>query len=241
MSLSIQDDLEVVLAAVGNHPLALRYASQRLQSTREVVIAALASWRGLGHSGQCPNYEYLCAGEMPAGALTDLQPLNLPNREDALRSVTHTGMMLRCVGVNFRNDPEVVLSAVSNVGNAFQYASTQLRSDKMFVVSAVSANGWALRYAILHQCDREVVHRAVVHTSLALWFASPTLREDHNLITVAVDGDRRALILVRPERRARYARAGPVETRILFHHMPVPFLLPDDIVEQYILPRGHVD
>ena len=36
-----------------------------------------------------------------------------------------------------------------------------------------------------------------------------------------------------------YVRAGPQQTRLLFKYMKFPFDLPEDLVEQYILPKCH--
>ena len=150
-------------------------------------------------------------------------------------------LALECAPPEFRFDCGVVLAAVAQNGRALVHASEMLGADRAVVLAAVATTGLALEFVQpAFRNDHGVLLAAVSQDGSALAFASGWNRVDPEILTAAVSENRRALMNVsRPLRAPRYLRAGPVETRLLFRHMPYPFYLPEDLVAAHILPRCH--
>jgi hypothetical protein len=69
-----------------------------------------------------------------------------------------------------------------------------------------------------------------------LTYAPEHLRNDPDVVRTAVDHNRCAILFAAdPELRAdaAYERAGPVQTRLLLRHLPIP----DEVVRAHILPH----
>ena len=166
-------DKEIVLSAVHNYGLALKYASKELQSDREVVLAAV------NKNG--------CALEFASKELRS-------DRKIVLAAVNKNGCALEFASKGLRSDREVVLAAVKSSGFALKYAPTELQSDRALVLAAVNSCGFALQYASTElQSDREIVLAAVNDTPSSLAFASEELRSDQEVVLAAVNNDGYAL------------------------------------------------
>jgi hypothetical protein len=68
-----------------------------------------------------------------------------------------------------------------------------------------------------------------------LTYLAHGMRDDEEIAQAAVFRDWRAVRYVTPRLRESMRRAGPVQTRLLFRHMPQPYDLPDDLVVTHIL------
>ena len=162
---NLQDDDEVVLAAVRNYGYALRYASGRLSDKREVVLAAVAQ------SGP--------ALQFASGRLRD-------EREVVLAAVAQDGTALEFASGRLRDDREVVLAAVAEDGSALQFASPRHQDDREVVLVAVTKYGRALVYASDNlRSDFNVVYTAV-RIGDALCYASADLRNNERIVLEAI-------------------------------------------------------
>ena len=108
-----------------------------------------------------------------------------------------------------QNDPDIICAV--RCGYYLRHASETLRSDRDFVISVLATNAFALQ-------------------------ACPLALKN---VSAAINKDRRAVVFLPPHLRASYARAGPVETRLLFERMPYPLNLPWELVATHILPHCH--
>ena len=162
------------------------------------------------------------------------------DRNVVLTAVAQNGYALQHASETLRNDDKVVLAAVAQNGYALEYASETLRNDRNVVLAAVAQDGRALMHASeTLRNDRKVVLTAVAQDGWALQYASNTLRKKHRIVTTAVNEDRTAMLKSAYPYDARYMRAGPTQTRLLFKYMPIPFSLPEEVVAMHILPKCH--
>jgi hypothetical protein len=153
---------KVVLAAVNECGMALRYADPELQSDNEVVGVAIKD-----------------CGLALEFASKELRK----NRKMVLVAVSNRGAALKYVFGQLRRVKEVVRAAVLNDGLALEYCNARWRNDRDLVLAAVSNNGLALRYASeTLQCDEEIVCIAVGDFYKALEYAHSTLLEDESFI-----------------------------------------------------------
>lgn len=161
----LQNDKEIVLAAVNNDETAFEFASENLQADPQIVLAAVQ------------NEGYV------------LELVNENFRADhniVLSAVSNNGHALQFASNNLRADRDIVLSAVSNNGSALQFASENLRSDRKIVLAAVSNSGTALRYTNANlRADRHVVRAAVENDGFALSYANQTLRSNRDIVLAA--------------------------------------------------------
>ena len=111
----LQNDKELVLAAVTTNGLALAHASNVLKSDREVVLAAVK------------NYSQ---------ALHFASPELKNDREVVLAAVSKNGKALEYASDHMKNDSEVVLAAVQENNYALLYTSKELRA-KIGVAPAI--------------------------------------------------------------------------------------------------------
>ena len=263
---TLRNDREVVLAAVANDGWALRYASETLRNDREVVRTAVSN---CGYArifarnallndrelvlaaasnsifGLCPEFyddrEIVLAALAPSSivrhdsdrydearrCLEKLAEVHCNDRDVMFAIVTKGGPLMResirgSIPFNLlesarrdgfpwwmQNDLDIIC-AVRCAGYLCR-ASETLRSDRDFVISVMATNAFALRP----------------------WTT------DRDVISAAINKDRRAVVQLPRDLRASYARAGPIETRLLFERMPYPFNLPWELVATHILPLCH--
>ena len=112
----LQNNKEVVLAAVSNHGYAFHYASERLKNDKEVILAAVR--------------EDGCV-------LDDLSKRLQDDKEVVLAAVSNHGMALKCASAGLKDDKEVVMAAVSNTGSCLSFVSNRLIKDKDIYLEAL--------------------------------------------------------------------------------------------------------
>lgn len=113
------DDREIVLAAVKNKGLALKYASAELRADREIVLAAVKNY------GLALKY-----------ASAEL----LADREIVLVAVKNNGLALKYASDELRADREIVLAAVVENGRSLRFADAELCGDYEIVTAAIINN-----------------------------------------------------------------------------------------------------
>jgi len=157
----IRNNRDVVLAAVTQSGLALRYTDVEFRSDKDVALAAVRQ------SGLALQY-----------ASDDLRN----DKSVVLEATRVTGRSLEFASAELKADIEVVLSALTQDLNAFPFASECLRSDRLFFLQAVSRCGLILQFASAAlRADREVVLVATRQNNGALCYASDVLRDDIEL------------------------------------------------------------
>ena len=117
-SAELQNDNEIVLAAVSQNGDALQYASAELQNDRDFVLAAvLQNGWALEH------------------ASAELQN----DREIVLAAVSQNGYALYYASAELQNNRDIVLAAVSQDGHSLEFASAEFKNDRNIVLAAVSS------------------------------------------------------------------------------------------------------
>lgn len=116
------------------------------------------------------------------------------DRDIVMAAISQNGYAVRYASDNLRNDKEIIETAIKNSKYAFQYASVELRADKDIVTHAIQKDGAALQYASNELCaDRDIVMAAVNDKSYTLQYASPELRADTEVVLAAVTNNGAAL------------------------------------------------
>eukprot|EP00755_Sulcionema_specki_P002593 Sspe_Gene.118879::Locus_113389_Transcript_1_1_Confidence_1.000_Length_1594::g.118879::m.118879 len=167
---SLRYDREVALAAVESDAANLAALPQQWRDDK-AFLAKAASLQ--------PNVLRYLEGDVP--------------REIVLAAVTKNGSSLRYAPTCFHSDRGVVLAAVVSNSNALRYAAPVLLSDRSFALEAVRANGKALSRLSHFQSDVEVVKAAVSSRGRALQYAHRSLRQDIDVVHLAVLNDGGAL------------------------------------------------
>ena len=214
---TLRNDRELVLAAASNSFLALR---ETFYGDREIVLAALASTSIIRHS----------VGFGGRRVFDELAKVHCNDRDVMFAIVTKGGPLLReskgSIEIDLldsarrdgfpwwmQNDPDIICAV--RCADYLRHASETLRSDRDFVISVLATSAFALQACPL------------------------ALQNDRDVISAAINKDRRAVVQLPRDLRASYARAGPIETRLLFERMPYPFNLPWELVATHILPLCH--
>ena len=160
------DTEEIATVALGQHGLALRYASERLRDSEEVAGVAV------GQGGLALQYasERLRDSEQVAGLAVGKDGLALQYASERLRdseqvarlAVGKNGIALGFVSERLRDSAEVVGVAVGQIGWALEYASERLRDSEEVAGVAVGKNGRALFHVSERLLDDEEFVRFAV-------------------------------------------------------------------------------
>jgi hypothetical protein len=121
----LQNDEEVVLAAVNQNGRSLEYASARLKDNEEVVLAAV--------NQNARSLEYASA------RLKDDETV-------VMTAVQNRGYALRFSSDRLKDDYDVVLAAVNQDGTALNYASDRLRRNVNFCIECAKISKESIAY-----------------------------------------------------------------------------------------------
>ena len=135
-SVALQNDAGVVMAAVQQHGIALKYASKSLRENRGIVLAAVRQdCNSVVHASRALKSDREVARAALGDPTYDDQALYeasgaLKNDKTFVTTLVreHGGMILGYVSKNLRNDRDVVMAAVTQSGAALQFGSAELRS-----------------------------------------------------------------------------------------------------------------
>ena len=140
---ALNDDKEIMRAAVLQNGEALKWAGTKVRSDESIVLAALETgWRLLEYAEDA--------------AIT---------KRVALTAVGKHWQALEFVK-DWRDDYDVVFAAVTQNGRALMFASWMLKFDKTVQLQAVKTNGYALEYC--ESQDESIVLAAVQRDPEAL-------------------------------------------------------------------------
>ena len=167
----------------------LRYASDELQSDREVVMKAIKQ------NGNALQY-----------ASRELQN----NRQIAIEAVKQDGTALTHASMALRHDRVVVTEAVKQNGIVLHQASLELQRDREVVKEAVKQHGYSLRWLPGDlQRDREIAMEAVKQDWEVVGHLSAELRGDWEFMMGAVASHPMALYFA-----SNALRNGGLRTRV---------------------------
>ena len=116
-------DVTIVMAAVRQDGLALKYVSQEMKGDRELCMAAVAQeWQALRWASE----------EMKG------------DRELCMAAVAQDGTALRWASEEMKGDRDLCMAAVAQDGEALQWASQEMKGDLELCMAAVAQNALAL-------------------------------------------------------------------------------------------------
>ncbi|EFC37824.1 predicted protein [Naegleria gruberi] len=165
VSQQLRKDRELMMEAVKNEPLSIKFADKSLQNDRELVFEAVK------RNGRALEYTFSFRND----------------REIVITAVNTHPEILKYVNSNLQNDFELVMEAIKSQGSCIQYASTTLKKDRNIVMKSVTRYGAALQYLDDSlRNDREIVLQAVNQNGAALKYASNELKNDRELVMIAI-------------------------------------------------------
>ncbi|CAB9516150.1 expressed unknown protein [Seminavis robusta] len=175
----LKADIDVAKTAVEFSPLSLQYAAESCKADRGVVLVAV-------QNVSC--WMDRIFKEIPESFKSDREFIL-----DSLRMLeadsSNTTRILKYASDTLRQDPQFAFAAIrtANVhSRPLSFMSANLKADRRLNLAAVQKYGYALREAPDEmRDDREVVLTAL-RTSSCLQFASARLRDDFDLVEVAV-------------------------------------------------------
>ncbi|CAB9498552.1 expressed unknown protein [Seminavis robusta] len=185
------NDKEVVLAAVTQTPLALKYAADDLRDDKAVVLAAVTP----PESFSINRSNYAFYGSSYALSHTSERLRN--DKQIVLEAVKNDYFALKHTSHNLQSDKQVVLTAVSNHGDALQFAHESMKNDPEVVWKATKGEGEKLESDGSYKCsfefagaeirdDRAFVLQMVARNPRALLFCSKRLQDDKAIVMASV-------------------------------------------------------
>ena len=177
------DDKRIVLAAVGQNGMDLRFASPSFRNDRDVVLAAVQFM-----SSRLQNDDHVVRSAILAGgsALYGAHPRFRDDKEIMILACqSFNGLCL--ASERLQRDKEVVLAAVFKCPQAIRHASHELRHDKDIMLQVVRLAGSLLASASPELCnDKQVVLEAVKNEGNAILYASEECRSDKEILLASV-------------------------------------------------------
>ena len=167
-SLRLRDDKETVMEAVTQHADTLEYASVRLRNDKEVVMAALAGGAVLRHASDILQND----------------------REVVIAAVSKKHLELKYASSELKDDKEIVMMVVlsSRWDSGLCNASDRLKNNKDIVMAALTkSKGRALEHVSLEmKNDRDIVKAAIAMSARTIEHASDALKNDREIMTLVL-------------------------------------------------------
>ena len=201
----LNDNHEIVMAAVRQNGNAIAYASDNLKRTREIILAALKTddvFKLLPPDIRA-NREYLLRAVATHSPqfYQNLQPAALRNDDEVvmayisgIENATSSKKKFRDVPPQFRSNPRFVLAAANRLSDSLSdVTDPTLLVNRNFAINCIQANWGTLRYFPAFQDDTEVVSQAIAIDGIALRDASPRLKQDREFVIRAIRQNSQAL------------------------------------------------
>ena len=132
---AVQNDREVVLAAVAKSAAVLQYAAAELRTDRKFVLAAVAQ------NGHALEHVSVTLQNDKGVVLAAVAQNGSSLWHDSVVLKSDREVVLKAKGLDNTNR-EAVLAVVAKSGGAqLQYAAAELRNDKTFVLAAMAVGG----------------------------------------------------------------------------------------------------
>eukprot|EP00501_MAST-03F_sp_TOSAG23-6_P001023 GSMAST32.ASY1.ANO1.1064.1 assembled CDS len=195
----LQDDINIVRAAVQQNGFALQFASIRLRNIkkRNILLRAIQS-NGLilsvANESIQADREMVKAAVIQSGIAIQYAAKNLQTdkiiacKEKPLkwRKEDYIKLMMERKTSGDRYYKDIVTIAVQESGYNILKASKELQNDRELLLLAVRTTGIILWLLPELQCDREIVLAAVNQNGKALKFACDNLKQDVGVVNSAV-------------------------------------------------------
>ncbi len=176
---SFRDDEEIVLKAVGLHPMALQYASERLQNNTKIVLEAVNKtfYRRMHLEDAIP---LAYAGPKPR-----------EEEEVVFTALKNYPESLQCVSASFQKKHESrILELVKNKPfSSLQYLNNTIQeTNKELIAELVSNDNYLLKYAYknFYQDYPELVLNIIKSWPYALNYVNEAFQEQHQDIILAI-------------------------------------------------------
>jgi len=162
----LQNDKEIVIAAVKQNGWALQFASPTLQDDKEVVKAAITQC--------CFAFQYASS--------------RLCNdKEIVITAVAECGSNLKHASSTLKDDKEVVTAAIAKNGNYLEYASKRLQDDKELAIEACKRGSNASLYISPRlKEDIDVIFANVQNSYMYFKHLSEELRSNREYVLAVV-------------------------------------------------------
>lgn len=154
----LQDDKEMVMAAVGQDGELLKHASSYLQDDMEVVDHAMR--------------QNIKAFQFASEAIKN-------DKAVVMAAIEQNAKLLQYASIHKRDDMELVMEAVKKDGMVIQYASDKCKDNREVVKIALESNPLALQFvSIRKRDDVEIVLEAVKKDGKAIQYASDRCKDN---------------------------------------------------------------
>lgn len=193
-----RDDEDIITIALQEDPNALKFASQRLKSSREFVVKAMNinSYHLVNASSELRNDKNLVRKIINDGGwflfayyCEDSKSL-LCDRD--FTCFASGAEFFDYIGEDLKSDREFVLEMVKDNGCILLYTNDELRNDRELILAAVSSCEFVFEnLAPIFQDDKEIVAMAVKKSGDLIKFASDRLKKDQDIATIIVGNNHR--------------------------------------------------
>ncbi len=196
-SSDLQDNEEIVLAAIKVKGNAIQYASNRLKNDMGVILAALENNGGvLEYVGDRlrNDKEFVMLALEKDDNVSYMSNELKADKGFVLSIINKFGLVWFLIGDMFKDfaesklcdDKDVVLAAVRRVPEFFEYVSMRLRADKEVALVAVEKDGMVIQFADKQLMnDKEVALVAITNNPHAIYYVSTELQNDSYIKSLA--------------------------------------------------------
>lgn len=197
---SLRNNKEIVKSALANNGLAIEYASNKFKNDLELAITAIKNnsdsyykiSENLKNNREIIKTLLIKSPELMIN-FTYVDRYNMLIKE----VIRNNGLALRYATESLRNTKTVVISAVRNNLKSLIYASDDLLKDEDFLIeiSKKLKSDQILYYAAAHlQNKKSFIKRLIKETNLNLYLINDSLKNDIEIVKVALDSDIRNFI-----------------------------------------------
>lgn len=152
-SLSLQQNLDIIIAAINNNPIAINLVKSDL-ITQEMLIDCIQRGNDI-----------------------DIPQSFEDNNNVALAQVTKDGLLLKDISIVLQDDYDIIMAAVSQNGLALEFVDGMHFMDQQIIETAVTQNGLALKFAApFAKKMPRIVHAALKSNVMALQYVDESIR-----------------------------------------------------------------
>lgn len=190
----LQNEKEIVLAAVKSGGWAYFYASEEMQKDRDVALEAVKqNWRVLKRLAR----KLRADKEIAAAAISQdwhamkYFPQDIQNDHSlAMQAVRQSWQSFQFLPQKLKGRRDLAHEAVMQDWRAYPFISEKLREDKSLAIEAAKQYGQAIQYSSNElKADLDVVALAIEQDVDALQFASPSIRSEEKVLLDIVKRD----------------------------------------------------
>jgi hypothetical protein len=158
---------EFIIKAIANNSKVIDHIAPIFQEDQEIVLLAAQTYHGA--------YAYY---------LSLAPPDFLNNRSNVIQIVSRYPMAIQQLGVDFRNDKEIVRAAVWKNAIAAKY-SPALQTDREFAFEMITVNGEVIYFLEQFSKDDSFALESVKRNGLNLQFFQDSIRNNKHIVLEA--------------------------------------------------------